>query len=96
MKPWLDRIIEAKAKGGFTQGDRDDAAFWRTCSVGEVRQTHKHIVRYDPIQLKPFDPTLCKLGERFYEAVDCDLMDSAEQTFYKIQDRVLELKRRTT
>ncbi len=92
MSGWAKRIEEAKGQSlfgliswpRFTSEDRELAANWATCAVGEVRK--RYGVR--------MDRTLGQLGVRFYRAVRWNRVERAAELRELIEDYALASKRR--
>ena len=92
MQGWEKRIEEAQGRTlfgfldypRFTSEDRDLAANWATCAVGEVRK--RYGVR--------MDRTLGQLGVRFYRAVRWNRVERAAALREVIEDYALDSKRR--
>lgn len=97
---WRERIVAARARGGFTREDRDLAASWGTCAVSE-----QAIARTGHYQRLPSEgarsyhietewPDLYSPGHAFYwKAVAVDNFDEAERLLDQIEDEALRLKR---
>jgi hypothetical protein len=91
MKRWEERIDEARQRRvlgilpypRFTTEDREHAANWATCAVGEVRR--RYGVR--------MDRTLGALGVRFYRAVLWNRIDRAAELCEAIETHALLRKR---
>lgn len=91
MKRWEQRIQEARERRmfgvlpypRFTREDRDLAANWSTCAVGEVRR------RYGV----GMDRGLGALGVRFYRAVLWNRIDRAAELRETIETYALGKKR---
>ena len=92
MQGWEKRIDEARGRKlfgvfdypRFSSEDRDLAANWATCAVGEVRK--RYGVR--------MDRTLGQLGVRFYRAVRWNRVERAAALREVIEDYALDCKRR--
>jgi hypothetical protein len=92
MQGWEKRIEEARGRKllgvleypRFTSEDRDLAANWTTCAVGEVRK--RYGVR--------MDRALGQLGVQFYRAVRWNRVERAAQLRDVIEDYALDAKRR--
>ena len=98
MKPWRERIVEARGRGGFTAEDKADATgSWLTCAVGEQRALYGETVVLLDRQAQPRDLALQRLGgtdrDGFGAAVFRDDFDLAERRLDAIEDRTLTLKR---
>lgn len=97
MKPWRERIAEARERGAFTDADRYMAAEngWGTCAVGEFRAQYPEVIKMLAIaeEETPQDYSLRRNGIDFGLAVGMQEIDVAEILLDKIEDRVLELKR---
>ena len=97
MKPWRERIAEARARGEFTTEDMTLATrSWCTCAVGEQLALYgEEVVMF--LEGGPADPTLWRLGASrtpgFGQAVERNDFDAAERLLDAIEDRALELKR---
>ena len=91
MKRWEQRIEEARRRRifgflpypSFTRDDRELAANWATCAVGEVRR--RYGVR--------MDCTLGTLGVTFYRAVLWNRTDRAAELREAIETHALAQKR---
>ena len=91
MKRWDERINEARQRRilgilpypHFTRDDRDSAANWSSCAVGETRR--RYGVR--------MDRTLGALGVRFYRAVLWNRIDRAGELREAIETHALVKKR---
>jgi hypothetical protein len=102
MKTWRERIVEARARGRFTDEDKDDGCSWLTCAVGEqhTRMPALRLLVPCPESMvsgyAPSDNELSSLGDGktgFNDAVYLDDFDRAERLLDAIEDRALELKR---
>jgi len=105
MKTWRERVVEARARGRFTQQDNRDAGKWETCAVGEQARLLPGVVTFRPMisgiptSLWPADYSLREFGwgadnsGGFTDAVHRNDFDQAERMLDAIEDRVLELKR---
>lgn len=101
MKTWRERIVEAQARRKFTQEDKDLAADWATCAVGEQRLIHPLVVKMPTNPRGPWwvgrpeDDVLMDLGcaDGFYDAVRRHAYRKADRILDQIEDRVLQLKR---
>jgi hypothetical protein len=91
MKRWEERIEAARERRvlgvlpypRFTAEDREHAANWATCAVGEVRR--RYGVR--------MDRTLGALGVRFYRAVLWNRIERAAELREAIDTHALMRKR---
>jgi hypothetical protein len=91
MKRWEQRIDEARQRRilgvlpypRFSADDRQMAANWASCAVGEVRR--RYGVR--------MDRTLGLLGVRFYRAVLWNRIDRASELREAIETYALDRKR---
>jgi hypothetical protein len=91
MKRWEERIEAARRRRlfgllpypRFTADDRDCAAAWTTCAVGEARR--RYGVR--------MDRTLGALGVRFYRAVLWNRIERAAELSAAIETHALVRKR---
>ena len=102
MPSWRERIVAARARGGFTIDDKTAAGSWPTCAVGEQHAALPDVVVYEPSTFSasgvvPTDDVLTRLGsghrDGFCGAVLCDDATLAETLLDAIEDRVLALKR---
>lgn len=84
---WRERIDAARARGHFTNEDREWAADWRYCAVGE-QDVPKHQSSYR----SPIDDQLVGLGCAFSRAVGNDDVGEAETTYRAIAFRALLLR----
>ena len=92
IKSWRTRVEAADSRGVFTGQDREDAASWGTCAVGEQRKNFPAIVITKFKWLStPIDPELYALGNSFDEAVDCNDILYAYEVLDLIEARVMEL-----
>ena len=97
QKLWLDRIAEAKARGEFTQKEIDAAESWQYCVVGEKHLEMPFVVTYmEELSNGPRDDILHRLGRQFYFAVEDNQFAEAESIYFKIEDRIRELKQEAT
>lgn len=91
MKRWEQRIDEARQRRAlgfipyprFTADERELAANWATCAVGEVRQ--RYGVR--------MDRTFGTLGVKFYRAILWNMVERAGELRVGIEDHALDKKR---
>lgn len=99
LKPWPQRIAEARHDGGFGEDDENLAGNWVTCACG---QADAGIAR-EVTTGAPLDRTLEALGRAFSDAVMAGRtdrgsyeeteyqIDQAEEILGRIQQRALEL-----
>ena len=97
---WRERIAKARNRGLFTQEDKDLAASWATCGVGEKNMELPLVVVYiEPGRLQahptgwPISSKLHDLGCKFLTEVNRNRFGRADQLLDAIDDAVLELKR---
>jgi hypothetical protein len=91
MKRWEQRIDEARERRvfgvfrypRFTADERELAANWATCAVGEMRR--RYGVR--------MDRTMGTLGVKFYRAVLWNMVERAAELREAIEDHALDKKR---
>ncbi len=62
--------------------------------MGEQRAILPTVVLCTSLLLGPEDETLYELGRRFYAAIKAGDIAEAERLLDKIEDRILEMKRR--
>ena len=93
-KTWRERLIAARNRGHFTQEDCALASDWDRCAVGEQRAILPTVVLCTSLLLGPEDETLNDLGRKFYAAIKAGDIAEAERLLDKIEDRILEMKRR--
>ena len=96
VKPWRERIAEARERGRFTGDDWHDAWDPERCAAGCLRGsvieagvdgvTYRRALYADP-------PDTNGLAQRFPSAVGRHNFDEAERVLDAIEDRVLQLKR---
>ncbi len=91
VETWRERVIRARARGGFVRADRERAARWSTCAVGKLARCYPEAVRLR--NGRPVDEDLGRLGAVFFAAILAGDVGRAEATLDAIDDRVLELKR---
>lgn len=99
MKTWRERIVEARARGEFTENDKRDAWSWHTCAVAEQNHRMPGVVVWVEalgVRARPADQDLREWGSDFPWAVDNDEFDGAEHLLDQIEDRALELRRSAT
>lgn len=97
MKPWRERIAEARERGGFTGEDHRLIGDFQTCMVAEAGA----VLGQNPHRLYPI---LEKMGGNTWWpnqigplwSVSNNLFDTAEDRLNQIEDRVLQLKREHT
>lgn len=83
MRPWKERIAEAKERGAFTTSDLILAAGWGKCAVGEHQGQFKRMVNDE--RSSPEDDTLTRLGCFFYDAVYRNEIGRATELYNDIQ-----------
>jgi hypothetical protein len=91
MKRWEQRIDEARERRvfgvfrypRFTADERELAANWATCAVGEMRR--RYGVR--------MDRTMGTLGVKFYRAVLWNMVERAAELREAIENHALDKKR---
>jgi hypothetical protein len=89
---WRERVIRARERGQFTDEDRRQAARWSSCAVGEHVQHHPQLLKLE--YGCPVDVELGRLGTIVFAAVLGNDVPRAEAALDRIDDRVLEIKRR--
>src|SRR5262249_14180190 len=93
-KSWRERLSAARSRGHFTQEDCALASDWDRCAVGEQRAMLPTVVVCTTRLIGREDETLNELGRRFYAAIKAGDIAEAERLLDKIEDRILEMKRR--
>lgn len=68
------------------------AGKWATCAVGEQSRLHPEVVTLE--RFDTMDPVLHDRGSYFYAALLRKDIKNAEEYLDRIEDRVLELKRK--
>lgn len=92
---WRERLIKAQSTG-ITLEMLHLADEWSTCAVGEQWKLHPQVVVLCNPSQTPMDHKLRQLGSLFSRQLhDNNFLYEAEQTLDQIEDRVLELKRRS-
>ena len=96
MKPWIERIAEARERGAFTDQDRDDSISPFKCAVAEASQNRYVDFINHPIYAKfredhPGMETA--LGGAFPGAVWANDFDAAEKALHQAHDVALQIKR---
>lgn len=91
--PWHERIALARIRGEFTDEDVHLASDWTTCACGEQdeRIPRAWVLRGGFPEMAPADQLLRDLGGLFYEAVDFDRFDDAEDLLRRIEIRSSEI-----
>ena len=89
---WRERVIRARERGRFTEEDRRQAARWSSCAVGEHVRHHPTLINLE--YGCPVDVELGRLGTIVFAAVLGNDVPRAEAVLDRIDDRVLEIKRR--
>src|SRR5437867_12347418 len=89
---WRERVSRARERGRFTEEDRRQAARWSSCAVGEHVRHHPTLIKLE--YGCPVDVELGRLGTIFFAAVLGHDAPRAEAALDRLDDRVLELKRR--
>lgn len=100
QKSWEERLTLAEQVGCFTEDDKDAAACWTTCAVGETYpklggklesyRSFRGVVPYDDIALQLHVSAgtvdrLEALGGSFYDYVAEDDLENARDTYEKIK-----------
>tara|TARA_R110000782_G_scaffold10750_10_gene33287 strand:- start:497 stop:817 length:321 start_codon:yes stop_codon:yes gene_type:complete len=86
---WGSILIDAEAIGFFTSESKEASSTWMSCACGKLDD---HIEREGPYG-SPVDYELRRLGNSFYQLVDCDDFLEAALTLVKIEKRSIELLR---
>ena len=89
---WRERVITARERGQFTDADRRQGGRWSSCAVGEHVRHHPTLIKLE--YGCPVDVELGRLGTIFFAAVLGNDARRAEAALDRIDDRVLEIKRR--
>ena len=99
MMNWRQRIEAACVRQRFSSDDRQRAAIWETCAVGEQRSkqvlyaTDFHAKRGD-FKRRPYDDKLTELGRDFLIAVKGNSPAYALRLLILIERRSRALHRR--
>ena len=92
MTSWRERIVAGRARGTFTQEDKELAFGWNTCAVGECAD--RLGICLDALQLAPSGDWHQDLGRAFLDAIQRNDFDRAEGLLNAIDDAGLVIKRR--
>ena len=98
---WRERIEQARARGEFTQEDRDAIGAFHTCMVGEAAQRVLGKGMYDhDFLFHPLRDRLIELGydeeipgHRPIRAITGNHFDEAERCLERIEAEALKIKR---
>ena len=76
-KNWKQRILAAKRRKRFTEGDKDKACEWSTCAVSErmaqegpvsLATRSVYDLKYEPLRQLGYDFMAAVLGQKIPEA----------------------------
>ena len=97
METWRERIVAARARGGFTEEEKRTIVDCESCFWADVRADFG-VEPCSPLELALLnDPVLERLVfRRAIAAVAKDDMDRAERILDQMYDRMLTLKREAT
>jgi hypothetical protein len=91
---WRERIVAARERGGFSDAEREMAAVYRTCAVGEMSAaTGLSWADLDAWVDWKVVGFWSPASGRFTNAVRTNQFESAEEVLDAIEDRALVLKR---
>jgi hypothetical protein len=93
VKNWRVVIEEARARGSFTEEERDRANEWFSCACGQLHpaiQRH-HVTSLDGDEGEPCDAPLSSLGYDFAYKVRLNQFSDALMTLNAIEAREAEL-----